>query len=215
MIRKVSKSPVAGARDVLLDTAERLFADRGAKAVSLREINVEAGYSEAAIHHYFRNREGLMKALLARCQPAIFQRRAEMLARLSLTKRPTLHQLVEALVRPLAAPLLRDPESGALTVRLLARLHFERDPALITAIQEGDDLFLPQLKKLLPEMPERVLKQRWQLTALLAHQALANISHQHLIATGGKQALLNIETFLEVLIDYLASGTTGTIDVPR
>ena len=214
MIRKVSKSSAPNAREALLDTAERLFADRGAKAVSLREINAEAGCSEAALHHYFKNREGLMKALLARCQPAMFERRAEMLARLSLIKRPTLHQLVEALVRPLAVPLLKDPESGTLTVRLLARLHFERDPALIAAIQEGDALFLPQLKKLLPEMPERILKQRWVLTALVAHQALANISNQNLFATGGKQTLPSIEAYLEALIDYMVGGITRTIDSP-
>ena len=215
MIRKLVKSPTQGARDVLLDTAERLFADRGAKAVSLREINAEAGYSEAALHHYFKNREGLMKALLARCQPAILERRAEMLARLSLAKHPTMHQVVEVLVRPLAVPLLKDPDSGVRTVRLLARLHFERDPALISAIQEGNDIFLPQLKKLVPKMPERILKQRLLLTAEVAHQALANISNQNLFAPGGKQTLPSIEAYLEVLIDYLVGGLMGTMDLPQ
>jgi len=215
MIRKIVKPSSSGARDVLLDTAERLFAARGAKSVSLREINAEAGYSEAALHHHFKNREGLMKAILARCQPSILERRAEMLARLSLVKQPTLHQVVEALVRPLAVPLLKDPESGVRTVRLLARLHFERDPALISAIQEGDDIFLPQLKKLVPKVPERILKQRLLLTAEVAHQALANISNQNLFASRGKQTLSSIEAYLEVLIDYLVGGLTGTVDSPQ
>ena len=50
---------------VLISTAERLFAERGLEAVSLSEINRDAGQrNKSALHYHFGSRDGLLKALL-------------------------------------------------------------------------------------------------------------------------------------------------------
>ena len=55
------------ARRSLVAAGERLFAERGIRAVSLREINKAAGQrNSSALHYHFGSREGLLRALLAR-----------------------------------------------------------------------------------------------------------------------------------------------------
>ncbi|MFV2195084.1 TetR/AcrR family transcriptional regulator [Nocardiopsis sp. LOL_012] len=54
-------------RTTLLDTAERLFAEQGITAVSDRKVAEEAGQrNHSAVAYYFRNREGLLRALIER-----------------------------------------------------------------------------------------------------------------------------------------------------
>ena len=53
-------------RDRILDSAEKLFADGGYAATSLRSIMAEAGVNVAAIHYYFRTKESLLEAVLMR-----------------------------------------------------------------------------------------------------------------------------------------------------
>src|SRR5215468_3515268 len=54
-------------RDVILDAAERRFADRGFAGVSVREIAAEAGLkNQASLYHHFRDKHALYEAVLAR-----------------------------------------------------------------------------------------------------------------------------------------------------
>lgn len=54
------------ARSLLLDAAERLFAQRGIEGVSLREIAAEAGQrNNSAVTYHFRGKLGLVDALIA------------------------------------------------------------------------------------------------------------------------------------------------------
>jgi AcrR family transcriptional regulator len=52
------------AREALLAAASSLFAQRGADAVSVREVAEQAGVSPAMINYYFRDKQGLMRAVL-------------------------------------------------------------------------------------------------------------------------------------------------------
>ena len=57
-------------RTRILDAAERLFAERGIEAVSVRSILAAAGVNVALAHYHFGSREGLITALLeARVAP--------------------------------------------------------------------------------------------------------------------------------------------------
>lgn len=56
----------AAARDRLLMEATRVFAAKGFAAASTREICEAAHANLAAIHYYFRDKEGLYRAVLAR-----------------------------------------------------------------------------------------------------------------------------------------------------
>lgn len=57
----------------LLDAAERLFADKGFDAVSIKQVADAAGISKATIFHYFDNKEALYLAVVRRSCDGILQ----------------------------------------------------------------------------------------------------------------------------------------------
>jgi len=102
-----SINPVAGedvqAREKIIRVAERLFADHGYNGVSLRSIMAEAGVNMAAVHYYFRSKEGLLKAVIeTRVGPMNLERAALLDAceRESSNGVPDLRRVLEAFVKP-------------------------------------------------------------------------------------------------------------------
>jgi AcrR family transcriptional regulator len=58
-------------KERILDTAERLFAERGYSATSLRAIIAEADVNLASVHYHFDSKEALLEAVfLRRALPA-------------------------------------------------------------------------------------------------------------------------------------------------
>jgi len=101
--------------------AERLFAEKGLDAVSLREINRAAGARNAiAVQYHFTDRAGIVRAVLDRHQPDIDARRHAMLDEIEAAGSPGLRALAAALVRPAAAKLA-DP-SGRDHLQIWAEL---------------------------------------------------------------------------------------------
>jgi TetR/AcrR family transcriptional regulator len=54
----------SGTREVLLETAERLFAERGFAATSVRDIVGEADSSAPSLYHFFGSKENLLVELI-------------------------------------------------------------------------------------------------------------------------------------------------------
>lgn len=56
-------------RELLLETAYRLFAERGFRATSVRDITRAAGVTEAVLYHYFASKAALFRAVLEAYSP--------------------------------------------------------------------------------------------------------------------------------------------------
>lgn len=65
MARK-TKEDAQATRDLLLDTAEHLFSERGVSACSLNEIAQAADLTRGAVYWHFENKADLLKALWER-----------------------------------------------------------------------------------------------------------------------------------------------------
>src|SRR5580693_3964160 len=88
-------------RDLLLDAAARLFAERGIDNVSIAEI-VRAAHqrNSSAVHYHFGSRDEILRSVLARHVPAIADRRHDLLG-LALSKPAwDVRSAAEAVVRP-------------------------------------------------------------------------------------------------------------------
>ena len=68
MTHAASPAHEAGStRDLILDAAERRFAEHGFSGVAMREIAADVGLrNQASLYHHFRNKRALYEAVLAR-----------------------------------------------------------------------------------------------------------------------------------------------------
>ncbi|MBI4516115.1 MAG: TetR/AcrR family transcriptional regulator [Deltaproteobacteria bacterium] len=66
--RRLSANPeTSSTRDLIFGAAERLFAEHGFAAVTMREIAAAAGLkNQASLYHHFRDKRALYEAVLAR-----------------------------------------------------------------------------------------------------------------------------------------------------
>lgn len=66
-------------REVILDTAEALFARQGHDGTSMRQITSEAGVNLAAVNYHFGSKEALVQAVLKRRLAVLNQERLRLL----------------------------------------------------------------------------------------------------------------------------------------
>lgn len=109
-------------RDRLLTAAEHLFARHGVTGASLREINRLAGArSPVAVQYHFGDRDGLVRAVMAKHWPAVDARRHALLDEHEADPSKGPRFLAACLVRPLAAKLA-DDDGGRDYLRIYAEL---------------------------------------------------------------------------------------------
>jgi AcrR family transcriptional regulator len=107
-------------RNKLIKAAENLFASRGIDAVSLSDINREAEQKNRnAVLYHFGDKASLINAVLDKHTAGIEIRRQQLLDEAG--KIPSLRQVVEALVLPVADKL-EDPDGGPDFLRINGQL---------------------------------------------------------------------------------------------
>ena len=111
-----------GTPDRLISAAEHLFAVHGIDGVSLREITRAAGARNAsALQYHFRDRDGLLKALIVKHGREVEARRHAMLDAYEADGTTDVRALAGALVRPMAAKLT-DADGGPQYLQIMADL---------------------------------------------------------------------------------------------
>lgn len=159
--------------------ARRLFAERGLREVTIREIAKAAGQKNVgAVGYYFGSKENLVCEILIDGAKLIEARRNAHLDRLEAAGGPTdVRQVVEALVQPSAEFSDEDGEDGDHFNRFLLLLSLADDD-LITRTLEGRwntgyQRCLTHLRRLMPDMPPAAKNRRFvfvgsYVSALLA-----------------------------------------------
>lgn len=155
-----------GTRERLLDSAERLFAERTYQATSLRRITAEAGANLAAVHYHFGSKQELFLAVFRRRIGPLNDERLRSLGeleRLHAPADPPLEALLAALFEP--AVRLRATPGGASFAALMGRSLLaagDHWKALQPDFAEVRDAFLPQLQRACPALSSAALVRRMQ-----------------------------------------------------
>ena len=143
-------------KDRILDSAERLFADHGFAATSLRQITADANVNLAAVNYHFKSKEALLSAVIERTLGPINQRRMALLDELEAQSdggQPTLEAVVRAFVRPAFEAKSAKLESMRHLPRLMSRVLAEPGervgPVMLPALQEITNRFMPVFQKAL------------------------------------------------------------------
>jgi AcrR family transcriptional regulator len=193
-------------REKLVAAAERLFAERGADNVSLREINRAAGQKNvAALHYHFGTRRALMVAIFERRMADINRRRLEMLEAMATEKQDRdIRNVVEAMVLPLAEQLA-DPKHNSHYIRFLAQAVADPNVDIGDLIRGRFDHGFAQtrhlLRQILSDLPARIVEQRIQLAGAQMVYALAD--KERLMAKDDRQPT-ELWLFIDNLIDTIA-----------
>jgi TetR/AcrR family transcriptional regulator len=76
---------VESSRSTILESAQRLFLERGYAGTSMSEIAKASGVTKSLIHHHFGTKDALWRSVKRRCFEAYYAKQKELLATESLT----------------------------------------------------------------------------------------------------------------------------------
>ncbi|HYP83330.1 TetR/AcrR family transcriptional regulator [Variovorax sp.] len=217
-LRRQSAAPAQPAApdsaDVLLATAQRLFAEKGIDGVSMREIAREAGQrNNSALHYHFGSKEALIQAILQSGMREVNELRNDYIDQLfSGGRHGDLRALVEAIVWPLASKMLTG--SGNTYNRFLAAAQVHPDTDLAASTREEEDRGFRRiyelLQRALPDMPELLLRQRYLAGVSFVMFSLADFERMGPRRSKAQRGF-DLHRAIENLIDMVSGALAAPI----
>lgn len=202
------------ARNKLLDTAERLFAERGLDAVSLNSIARYANQLNGSVMQYhFGSKSGLIEAILERRMEGLNARRNELIANIDTAdRRNALRQVAEAMVLPFSEQLA--VEGGSAYLRFTAQVTFNADKSVFEMARGRHDTAVRKIatlvQEILHDMPADVVRHRLALVTTLI---LFGVGEREKLRMAGRHsgvARLSADEFINDLIQMIV----GALDAP-
>ncbi|HTR17055.1 MAG TPA: TetR/AcrR family transcriptional regulator [Acetobacteraceae bacterium] len=201
-------------RDVkthIMDTAERLFAERGVAEVSVRDITGAAHVNVAAIAYHFGSREGLVRAVLERLSTGLNRERFALLDQMKeeangapLPVRSVLHAY--------AAPIFRwlDPASPRWSAgELVARFFAAPTPEMRTRLEHyvgHHQVFVAELRRGLPGLSEEDACWGFHFARGVMMQNTRLHLNRLRVMSEGVCVVSDPEALLHRAVDFAASG---------
>ena len=208
-------------KDSILDAAEKLFAERGFDATSMRAITQTAGVNLAAVNYHFQTKEGLLQALFTRRLERLNRKRMEMMDRYEAEygERPV---PLEKLVRSLIGPMLDAPGPGSKGVNtfgmLMGRMYSSPQSSLgdilLADIRTFAERFERAIRRTLPGVAMEDLYWRtfFALGATVHTLGSSHILRQisHGLCEPGDR-----EKTLEKLTDFIVAGLRSAPEIDK
>jgi AcrR family transcriptional regulator len=197
-------------KDRILAAAEELFARTGVARTSLRAITALARVNLAAVNYHFGSKDGLVEEVYRRRLEPLNRARLANLERLEQrARKPSLEEILEAFMSPVAT-LARDPAQGGPTVmRLLGQTHAEAEEPF-RAWFAGEykrvlERYHAALCRALPGIPPEDI--RWRLQFLVGALTYP-VAERQLVELVSGEAIDpdDVTRVVERLLPFVAAG---------
>ena len=197
-------------RDRIFLAAERLFAERGFTAVSVRDITADAGVNLAAINYHFGSKDALLFDIFRARSVEINRKRARLLheAAERAGGRPDLRAILYALIAP-PTEWLSPAHPRRLALQFLIRARSEGTQAIREALR-GDVTHLARFADALaaarPELPMHEVYWRLHFVLGLIHQNRTAEIERLRVVSNGLAAPSSVEDQIERMVDFAEAG---------
>jgi len=190
-------------KDKILDTAERLFAEQGYAATSLRQVIAAAKVNLAAVHYHFGTKEDLLDAVVVRKVAPVNAARIAWLERVEARAGDgplKVERVLESFFLPTAETAQRYPEF----VRLMGRILTEgMMPSLVEKHFHGTAMrFVTALRRAVPNIPQQELM--WRVHFMVG--AMAHTMGMKPILPGMEGDSPDIALRMRRLVTFLSAG---------
>lgn len=197
-------------RNLILDAAELLFAEKGYVSTSTRDIAERAEVRQSMISYYFQSKDALFEAVFKRRGLRLSELRVQYLEELLARAkgRPTVAEVVRAYLRP-QFEMKQSGPAGVAFVRLQARLHNEPEELAFRLRREVYDASTKQyirvLETLLPKVDPADVS--WRMVFLVGTYLymLAEVDRLEDLSDGRYRSG-NVDELVERLTNFLTSG---------
>lgn len=204
----------ANVREAIFEAAERLFANKGFNAVSVRDIAVAANAHPGSVTYHFGTKLNLLREIYRRHCGPINMRRAELLR--EAQRIPSRNERVAAILRAYLVPAFSSlgdkPGGGAQFTRLRAVVSAENNPDTreirADTFDDTSQLFIDALAEALPDTSRTDLIWRSQFLLGSLYFTLVN-SARITRLSGGAINGEDTEEAINQIVDAAAWGLLG------
>jgi AcrR family transcriptional regulator len=197
----------------IIAAAERLFAEGGEDATSLRAITRAADVNVAAVHYHFGGRDELLRAVLDRRLGPLNARRLDLLDRAVAAHGEVVpvEEVLRAFLRPDLDLIAELRDSGQVAFcRFMGRAYSQPGPAVAGFMQRQFEPVAARLEPLLhravPDVPLAELRIRMGLVVSVITALFAGATPP---GQPGPLGTDNVDKQLDRLVTFLASGLTA------
>lgn len=195
-------------KEIILDSAERLFAEKGLKNTSVRDITGTANVHLAAVNYHFGSKDGLIRELVHKRVLPLNRERLRLLKKAEKKygkKAVPVETTLNALLAPAIKLYFKRPYFLKITSQIISYPDSEIYKIYLLHFQEIFKEFTDILKESLPELDAQEIM--WRIHFIMgatAHTWSNDSGLEHL--SGGVCKLDDEEETLNRLITFFAAG---------
>ncbi len=198
-------------RDRILAVAERLFAERGYRMVSVRDITKAAGCNVAAVNYYFGSKENLyLEVIKTRIVPRARKIREHFVSMLSGRSDPGPHEVVRALCLAFFKSPIPEKERRVHQHFMAREMSHPTMGFHIIAEEVVKPMHTLLVDYLEPHFPEGTKRSEIVLFALSVFAQVAHFNYaRHMVSALTDREF--DESFVETLVEHVTRFSTAAI----
>ena len=193
----------------LLDTAEKLFCEKGFDRVSVRDLTAEANCNIAAVNYHFGSKEKLYAEMFRRQFTDMIDRHLKAIDWVLSEPAPTLEKLLRVVIEP-AVRRVSENERGGKVMQLLIREIMNKQIDAEYMCKDMKSKFFDKLgkaiRRFVPEIPEeKILMVTFSFDGVVLHPFLFMEYYKIMMPE------FVLDDFIDHMVKFVAAAIHGYV----